>query len=664
MAVQQQDNSLEIIKDTIIPQFPDEELLKSNNPDPKNTAEGLSAMEAILENRYRGKNVGYKNTTFFENTFLGVGLGYDKFLPSNDELYLEAIPMGHLSFGKKLSPYHTLRLSALIGTGYQNKYARRMYKTDVRLEYLLNLSAFSSGYNPKRGLDIQFLAGAGFLHTKMKQGRSFNSPEFYAGLQFDVFSGPYSRLYVEPILGITMDKIDFSGIENWKRYDVFYGVTIGCNYSLSNNLRYISQEEKQEFNDRAPFFFELANGLVYNTSKDVTMTESLGNETSFSVGKWISSGVGLRITGTYSSSYHNKQQKDGVPTVLNRQVYAAGRVEALINPLGFVRNYNWDSSYGFYLIGGVAGGRLMQSNHKGGNLTTNTESFSAGVQLWKKLRDDLHLFVEPRYTLYNYSLPYSDVNWSVKEKNETFTMNLGLSMTLRAVKYRGYRKDDINSNVDTEKNLIAGVAGGMPILMNKDNTTKGEDGMSFNGLIYGEYLLPNRNSVRLSAEFVSLSRAYVTPYQDQVMQDAYVVSVNKSGLMTHRHNFAIFSATYGVDMLKLATGISSLSKFQLETFFGVGCALHINETATLSNTVTIKNGHRAVANNMTSTTPYLCFTAGAKTVYNVTSKLGIVLTPTLYYINNLKLNTFSFPKVVNSLVETINVGVQYRFNFK
>jgi len=643
----------------------------------KNIAKGTNAMDYLLERRYLADGETFTKR-WDDHLFVEAGAGVEQMVPPGAGYKFNALTVAHLGVGKQFSKLHSARVLLNGAFGYQQDKDRLYYRMGVTADHLFSLTSYFDGFKPSRLLDISTVLGVGAQYAKYgRLGRSGTSFDVHMGLQFRFFTGPQGYINIEPYYGLATDKRDLSESRNWRKIDMFYGANVNFIYYLHNNL---SPESRQHFiKNRAesnelvaystaldswlqPWFFEFSNGIDFTDSPTLGLTETMGHNFSISVGKWLSSAIGLRFTGTSSTV---TWQKEVTPEKLSpyqppyerdfRSCYVGMRGEALFNPLGFSANYNWDSPLGFYLLAGAEMGRIMKYQ-PGRHLSCNTQAYTVGAHLWARLSDGLQVFVEPRYTNYVYKVPYSNAAWNKCFSDNTYSLNMGLTVSTTGMKYRRANTAD-----DSEmRHIVVGLGGGTNITQTRDGYS-GSAGMPFNGMAFAEYHFNRIHSARVAFEYLSISRASLSSFTDYRMDspESGYAPVNRTGLWNHRYYFGFVSFNYMVNLTNLCNGYRPGRRFELEAYVGPTCNMLFGETATLDSNERLQEGHECRLNNEAKTATKFGFNAGLKLNAHITPRIDAFFSPTIYALRNFGIDGVNFTKLRH--IETLNVGVQYKF---
>ena len=117
-----------------------------------------------------------------------------------------------------------------------------------------------------------------------------------------------------------------------------------------------------------------------------------------SIGWWLTSSFAARAGLHVENADWNSHTYAGQPTKL--LVGTRGlALDVLVNPLGFVENYDWNSNYGFNVLAGYELGHSKRTEPGFvGSYEGKYTAFRLGAQLWTRLADGLRLTLEPTYS--------------------------------------------------------------------------------------------------------------------------------------------------------------------------------------------------------------------------------------------------------------------------
>ena len=207
-------------------------------------------------------------------------------------------------------------------------------------------------------------------------------------------------------------------------------LNIGVMYSFDAFRNFLIRDD--EGNPmRRPLFLEYGIGPTFMGKTPLKGFKTTGFDSKFLVGWWANSAVGVRGGAHVTNANWDKGSFMGDDVTLLFGTRGA-LFDLLINPLGFVSHYDWNSPLGFNVFGGYEIGHAKKTS--AGFVNTfegNYHTFRVGGQLWAKLTNDLRLTFEPTFSAIKLSA--SDDN-----RHNQFALNVGVSMLMRSKKFRDY----------------------------------------------------------------------------------------------------------------------------------------------------------------------------------------------------------------------------------
>ena len=276
-------------------------------------------------------------------------------------------------------------------------------------------------------------------------------------------------------------------------------------------------------------------------------------------------GAGLSTPSIDGISGHEKLHSVGLGTVA---------IDALVNPIGLSRNYNWNTPAGVNLILGYQTGAMLMSDaqHLDKSLSIYVDGFRAGAQIWVRLNRDLRLNIEPVYSTLNaHGRLFLDPNTTtVYRRTETgtstplragnnFSIKMGLTVMLNRLTDTNW--NDSISNQPTK--FFTGVGGGWNILLSRHRLV--ESGAKLNGLFFLGYRFNQSSAIRAGFEFISdrmktrLDIGGVEQYSDK------------------RYNLGFVSLAYQMDVLNAFRGYDPNRKIDFNFFAGPALAMRLND---------------------------------------------------------------------------------------
>lgn len=663
------------VQDTINYDDYDEEAAMNDNTGKsrKNTAQGFNAVKYILDKRFR--NYGEEFTKKWDDhLFIEVGAGMHQEAAKYDGTNLSMMGTASIGVGKQFNKLHTARLTLGGAFGYRRDLETNYQRVTAQADWIFDMSAYLDGYNPERLLDLSTVFGVGVRRVVSGATEKPTTADIHAGLQFRFFTGPQGYLAVTPYGGMSSTSIS-------KKFHAFYGANLSYIYYIHNNLAPMQRakymRERPLWADstvesgmwRTPWFVE-AQGGVANISEGVGLGHSVG----VNVGKWLSPAIALRVgtqltTTTYSQTEVVYKVGTAVQAPASFMYNHSNhnldlRLDALFNPLGFKKRFDWDATLGGYLVFGGGISWLAKNNgtrtdqgywNDDGVLRTAATFYSAGVHLWYKLADGLQLYVEPRYAYYAYRIPYQNVSWAKRYSDTELQVNVGLTSTYREKRFRRVQDEYERRRLP----ITVGVGGGFSLTHTLNHYDGAGSHFNFGGHV--EWAFNKLSSVRGAFEYGSmsgLSRIPVT-YFDGL--DEWPIDDNTnggSGMFKHNYSVGLASLSYMANLSTLFNGYQRHRRFELEAFVGpaylflMSCKheFQLQHTAIVSATEDYKESMRST----------IALNGGLKLRFNATPHIAVTLTPQVYYLGKA-LDWQGVEMERLRLVETLDLGVQYSF---
>lgn len=680
----------------------------------RNYATGLNALDYVMEKRYKARGDEFTRK-WYDHLFLQAGLGVEQMVaPGYNKYDIKALTAIHLGVGKQFNKYNSFRLLAKGAWGYQQDKERLFTKIGVQLDHLYSLSSYFGGYRPSRLMDVSTIVGVGAQYSKLRykndryvqdilqniqdleklgehleaeqlrqtipQDKTGFSFEGHLGVQFRFYTGPQGYFNIEPYVGLATDDMDVSEGRNFRKIDAFYGINMNYIYYLHNNLspqerlRNIQRREKegkpivgstvQEW--QHPWIFQCSNGINFHAGTALPIKQTLGSDISIAAGKWFSPVIGLRASATARQMTMAKRNNT-VNTGNGRKAYTTNlhshylgaRIEGMFNPLGFLRNFNWDAPFGAYFLAGLEYGWLDKSQTNGERVMT--EAYTGGVHLWCRLSDGLHFFVEPRVMHYMYKVPYTNVDWSRAYAGNCASVSFGLSISNFNPKYKypnGGNGDEHYSK------FHAGVGGGYNMIHTR-SSYEGGKGFPYNGLVFAEYEFTKIHAVRAAFEYVSMPSSSIDSYYDYNMDESVATSPNGTrvrgtGMWNHNYTYGLVSLSYMMNMSKALCGQHVSRRVEASAFLGPTLVIPFGDHAEPSSDITIRENHKlSLIKSVEDDHTEFGVHAGVKVRVRLIPHLSLYLEPTVYLTHGITSPSIDFTSYKARYFQTLNLGVQY-----
>lgn len=633
----------------------------------------FSALDYVMGKRHRVYGDTFTKR-WDDHLYLQFGVGLEQVAPSAKNYGLDALTTGHFGIGKDLNKYHSLRATINGALGYVHKTDEFYIRLGGRLDHLFNLSSYFNGYKPDRLLEVSSVLGIGAHYSRLggayqRKGRSF---EARGGLQLKFFSGPQGYFNIEPYLSLTTDNYDLAG--NWRRYELVGGANVNVVYYLHNNLskearlKYLRENPEALVADstrhrawEAPFFLELSNGLMYMDAPKLKSASTVGHNIRISAGKWFSPVVGVRFSAMASTFTWDKEK---IPESLSpvRPAYTKHlhsflyglRAEAMINPLGFSKDFSWDDPFGFHVVAGGELGWIMKEQKRG--LSCNRETYTAGVQVWANLNGGMRLFVEPRYSYSVYKIPYKNVDWSERFSDDNFNLNLGLSFLMRS---RKYLSDKTKSDTDFHSSkLMVGLGAGFP-LMSTDSHYEGESTLDWTTSLYALYKIDRISGIRLGLDYLSIKENIMSKYIDYNLNypEANNIPTHKEGLWNRKFRMKILTLDYSANFTNLFSKSFFEKRWNLEVYAGPAFCIMHREHSKLADAERQQPNHKYVLKGKVGRGTAWGANGGFNLSYRFNENISAFASPTFYVFRRFSMPLEMTRKAM--FIENINFGIQY-----
>lgn len=392
--------------------------------------------EHIHQARTLIKGQKFKTDHWWQRGFISLSSGLYGISDSGNEWQSNNIPVS-LSLGYEFNRHSALRLTGTYVQISQRQQLSHLESFGVDLDYIFNLSNYLYGYRPHSSFEVGLVPGVGAVRTS-HSGLTTIALKAQLAAHLGVHIGPKMEIYAEPYFGLAMDRINHFTTSSF--YDILYGVRVGA--TIRFRPATIAEEDSTyRFNGKP--FLEISQGLSMPFHQGVKGVHTFGTGYQLSLGGWFDPAIGYRLTATWNDGYWGVQHTpgtlvSGINATSERAAWqsvitSSVRAEALINPLGISKalrrnadkrllgiNLGLGAEYGWLIKRGV-------SNASGG-LKSWYYGLTAGVQALFKTSPGSWLFVEPRFTLINYAVPYTNVDGSHAYTDRLGSINIGLRL--------------------------------------------------------------------------------------------------------------------------------------------------------------------------------------------------------------------------------------------
>lgn len=546
--------------------------------------------------------------------FLGLGLGWNntvwdwRFKGYQHDLLKNAVLFGGYRFNK----IHGIRLQAewmkeaqaffdSYGSGIEKfTYNNYLLSTD----YQINLFNAMAGYDPLRRWNVYMYAGPTLL---LGDGGAAFAANVGGMVTYNITPN-LSLFYSHTVY--RMPKTRYPHHMVYTRDGIFtnnLNVGIMYNFDRDNNIFAAASQRR--------FFFEYGFGPAYTGRTPLRFRNTRGFDANASIGWWFSSAFALRggvhVTNAdwQTTQYANEDTKLLVGT---RGIAA----DLLINPLGFVKDYNWEMPFGFNLVGGYEFGQGKRTmTPYADSFEGNYTALRGGVQLWARLANGLRFTLEPMVS----SVKLKGVNGY--NYNE-YALKAGVAVLFKRQAERNYPdvpSDEVR-NIP-KKGYFLGVGMGWSNTIWDWRFSGYQHGVLKNATIFGGYHFNELHGIRLQSEWMREKIAFPN-YASQVKL---------------KPNNYLLSLDYQFNLYNYMAGYDPACRWNVYLYGGP--------------TLAVGDGGTKLAANV-----------GGMVTYNLTPDVSLFYSHTIYRFNKHYYPTSLVYTRDGTYTNNLNIGVMYSFD--
>ena len=580
-------------------------------------AYALKAGVSLLLKSKAERNYGEVAEDSVRNTplkgyFAGAGLGWSntlwdwRFTGHQHGLLKNATFFG----GYRFNTLHGVRLQGewkrekVAAPGYTDPVDLKYDNYLLSLDYQLNLYNLMAGYDPARRWNVYLSAGPTLL---MGNGGTDFAANMGAMLTYNL-SRHTSLFYSYSVYRMPKNRYPHSMVYS-KDGTYTNNLNVGVMYDFDGT------EQLFDAAKQSKFFFEYAFGPSYTGRTSLGFRNTRGFDANVALGWWFSSAFALRsgfhVTNAdwASSSYAGHSTKLLVGT-------RGAAFDLLVNPFGFVREYNWEPRFGVNLLGGYEFGHAKRTvdgfiNSYEGNYS----AFRVGAQFWARLSNGLRFTVEPIYA------PVTQHGNGGIDYNE-YALKMGFSMLLKNKEERVYEEvDEANRKNIATKGYFLGAGLGWNSTVWDWRFTGHQHDLLKNATIFGGYHFNTLHGVRLQADWMKEKVAYP----------------GHSDLTDLNYNNYLLSLDYQLNLYNLMAGYDPARRWNAYLYAGP--------------TLLMGDGGTKVAANV-----------GGMFTYNVTPSLGLFYSHTVYRMPKNRYPHSMIYSENGTYTNNLNIGLMYTFD--
>ena len=560
----------------------------SNNEESKFKADnfGFNAIDLRQGRFLHSDSVEYKQKKFYDHLSAGVVWHYDKIHERIAQGYGAALNYG-VFVEKELNKLHALRLLFYQGTYQQNQRSIRMNKYQMELLYSFNWTRFFGGYNPYRKMEAVTSFGVGGFYSE-RVDKVEIGPMFIMSAGARMQLSPLFILGIEPYVALAGDGIDHSGSLNYRKYDVLYGTDVSLSYTFHDEL---SKEQRRGYRGNTFVDFGLGVQLEPYTGfhlqpNMLPIFATAGPHLKLGLGHWLSPGFAVRVTGNLSTSnWDNTHIEANLHTnhpaydIRLRNMLANGRLDLLFSPYHFFTGRE-DNRFDINAVVGWEYGWMIKTSYDPSQpLRTNYDGFSGGLQLRYSYDKYTALYLEPRLTLANYTIPYAGhyQDYVDRYRDYLFSLSAGLEFAMNEHCFLGKKKQPSKFNPHLSLSLQGG-----PQYMFTIKEYAGEPYIDYVAGIAGEMQVSPYSGVRVMADYSMLSNRDIYRYTQQMTVGDNIL-LRDTALVTGKYGFVNLSADYVFDLGTLLQGYNASNRWDVALALGPVYSHRVKTKAIISN---------------------------------------------------------------------------------
>ena len=489
---------------------------------------GFDANKYAFQKRYRQPDkVKYSNSSLLSHLYFTVGAGVEAISERSNYNYDPGY-LFSIGVGKDIAKNHALSVVFRKAGNKMNGSDVKLERHSLQLNHHFHLTRYFLGYNPARLLDISSSLGVGYQSAEV-QGRSSGSLFAMLGLRNTVRLNNNIHLAFEPFVAI--GNTGYNGMlqgASARNYNVSYGLGLSMNYTLKN-------EQGSYANGGKGYMF--VEGGLQALDSDISLSETLGQYFSVGYGRRISDNLALQGAFGYSNGNWEcvKTVADlsvGHPayTYYSRVQYMFARAELAVDLLPIIFRNAGDYRFALGISGGYEYGFQWKYSHDIYSLQYISEQisctyggFTGAMQLKWRFSNGKSLYLSPRLTLVNFTVPYKKPYDYLKKAytDKRFTLALGMEFSLDA-KSKAPAEDENNvGNREFQPAMSVSASAGSNYLFERGHY-EGDTGFNKNLFLAFDYDFHKYFGARFKLGVINHNSSYIRSYVEVVDNERYV----------------------------------------------------------------------------------------------------------------------------------------------
>ncbi len=602
-----------------------------------------------MQKRHLEKNDSL-STDLLERFSVAIHTGARKIKPQGARDVKVGVPIG-LSATYQIHPYHQARLSMDYVQYQVPDELYSLHHTSVRADYLFDLMSYINGYKRYRLFNVSPAIGAGVTFSSF--GHEVKSiMQAQAGLRFGVRLGYMAEAFVEPYAALTGDGIDHSNNTDLSGYDVLFGLHAGISMPLYRR----TPVPLKTAGHNGHLFFEISQGFNFFHNNSLPLMPSTGTALQIAVGKWFDPSFGLRLSGNFTDNYWGSSTTAATESQPAYETHykestAALRLEAVFNPLAYVRKLK-DSPFALNIAVGGEIGRIIKSMPENmTHLHCGYTGLTASLQALYNIGGSTWLFIDPRYLMASYTIPYSNVYGERNFKDKSMSINIGVRLQ------KGNHTPEEQDLTAENPKWTAGVYGGGLKFVRADRPA-GDRSPQFQAGAEGGYRFTPLHGVSVRIGWQRLS------VQDHLSYSADYESGTHVFTSLWRNNYDLLNAriAYSFNFSNWYQRQDTGRRLDVYLLCGPSFSAILRRSSTLySKEIQAGDNKKIVTKERSGTSSLGCF-AAVRTGYALTKNISVFAEPSfnLYFKKDFLGVKKNLMKNTDGLME-LSAGVSYSF---
>lgn len=495
-------------------------------------ASGFNALDHVLQKPLGNDSFPSEQKGFGKHIFIGGSIGTN--IIGNDFAKSGLRPGLRLGgqLGSWFSPNYGIRLSADLGVLSRHVPRPRAWFGSIRVDWLVNLTSLSGGYDPERKFELIGAIGPEYQRVR-QQGKWGNEYGLGAALQCRFNVSPSLFLFVEPRLAV-LSGFRYDGSHDWRRMRADFGLNIGLGYRMLSGAQRKANSTAFNQKDDDNLYFGVGAGM-FDMMRNSFPNKFFKHHNPYAtahVGKYFSSTSAVQLSLGFGRYTNQRAQ--------NRYLSTAS-LNYVLNLANAFGGYNPNQTFQVLLNAGASAGYVNGTLYPG---------IDAGITGMFRLDSNWGIYIQPQMQLFTRGFarklgtrhaPMASVNLGIRYTIGDFSRLLPES-------YEAYNNDPkhwfIQMGVGGGSRLRGAYTSGAPsvsIGLGKRFTPVSSWRLSLDGVCYMK--TPVAPALTVQADYLSSITTAMLGYDPDRLFDFQMVLGAFAGIANYEGPIA---ATYGL----------------------------------------------------------------------------------------------------------------------